>query len=186
MIKDGGTNPSTTCKIAAQQLAADSDVVGVVGAMRSSCSKASHQYFRDNGKRNKGHDNLSKQSNSIYRDRLCCCFDPYCDLVSWCPLKFNPQQYQIPNIKIQVCKILKKQMVPCKSTAEEVSYKCSIDRLKGQNTLHVSIIHFGSEGVESLPKIFILLRNFSRDWKITSFSGTRAFRPVLIAISFLY
>lgn len=48
MIKDGGTNPSTTCKIAAQQLAADSDVVGVVGAMRSSCSKASHQYFRDN------------------------------------------------------------------------------------------------------------------------------------------
>lgn len=50
MIKDGGANPSTTCKIAAQQLAADSDVVGVVGAMRSSCSKASHQYFRDNGK----------------------------------------------------------------------------------------------------------------------------------------
>lgn len=48
MIKDGGTNPSTTCKIAAQQLAADSDIVGVVGAMRSSCSKASHQYFRDN------------------------------------------------------------------------------------------------------------------------------------------
>ena len=91
MIKDGGTNPSTTCKIAAQQLAADSDVVGVVGAMRSSCSKASHQYFRDNGKRNKGHDNLSKQSNLIYRDRLCCCFDPYCDLVSWCPLKLNPQ-----------------------------------------------------------------------------------------------
>ena len=52
MIKDGGTNPSTTCKIAAQQLAADSDIVGVVGAMRSSCSKASHQYFRDNGERN--------------------------------------------------------------------------------------------------------------------------------------
>ena len=51
MIKDGGTNPSTTCKIAAQQLAADSDIVGVVGAMRSSCSKASHQYFRDNGKK---------------------------------------------------------------------------------------------------------------------------------------
>ena len=50
MIKDGGANPSITCKIAAQQLAADSDVVGVVGAMRSSCSKASHQYFRDNGK----------------------------------------------------------------------------------------------------------------------------------------
>ena len=50
MIKDGGTNPSTSCKIAAQQLAADSDVVGVVGAMRSACSKASHQYFRDNGK----------------------------------------------------------------------------------------------------------------------------------------
>lgn len=50
MIKDGGTNPSTSCKIAAQQLAADSDIVGVVGAMRSSCSKASHQYFRDNGK----------------------------------------------------------------------------------------------------------------------------------------
>jgi len=50
MIKDGGTNPSTSCKIAAQQLAADSNVVGVVGAMRSSCSKASHQYFRDNGK----------------------------------------------------------------------------------------------------------------------------------------
>ncbi|XP_078384806.1 uncharacterized protein LOC144667275 isoform X2 [Oculina patagonica] len=48
MIKDGGTNPSTTCKIAAQQLAADSNIVGVVGAMRSSCSKASHQYFRDN------------------------------------------------------------------------------------------------------------------------------------------
>ncbi|XP_044174984.1 uncharacterized protein LOC114950055 isoform X2 [Acropora millepora] len=48
MIKDGGANPSITCKIAAQQLAADSDVVGVVGAMRSSCSKASHQYFRDN------------------------------------------------------------------------------------------------------------------------------------------
>lgn len=50
MIKDGGTNPSKTCKIAAQQLAADSDIVGVVGAMRSSCSQASHQYFRDNGK----------------------------------------------------------------------------------------------------------------------------------------
>lgn len=48
MIKDGGSNPSTTCKIAAQELAADSDIVGVVGAMRSSCSKASHQYFRDN------------------------------------------------------------------------------------------------------------------------------------------
>ncbi|KAJ7377824.1 hypothetical protein OS493_026392 [Desmophyllum pertusum] len=48
MIKDGGINPPTTCKIAAQQLAADSDIVGVVGAMRSSCSKASHQYFRDN------------------------------------------------------------------------------------------------------------------------------------------
>ena len=57
MIKDGGANPSTTCKIAAQQLAADSDVVGVVGAMRSSCSKASHQYFRDN----------CKSSSKMYR-----------------------------------------------------------------------------------------------------------------------
>lgn len=47
MIKDGGTNPSKTCKIAAQELAADPEIVGVVGAMRSSCSQASHQYFRD-------------------------------------------------------------------------------------------------------------------------------------------
>ena len=51
MIKDGGTNPSKTCKIAAQELAADPDIVGVVGAMRSSCSQASHQYFRDKGER---------------------------------------------------------------------------------------------------------------------------------------
>ncbi|XP_032240858.2 uncharacterized protein LOC5515302 isoform X2 [Nematostella vectensis] len=48
MIKDEGLDPPTTCKIAAQQLAADPDVVGVVGALRSSCSEASHQYFRDN------------------------------------------------------------------------------------------------------------------------------------------
>ena len=51
MIKDGGITPSTTCKIAAQQLVADKDIVGVVGAMRSSCSISSHQYFRDNGKK---------------------------------------------------------------------------------------------------------------------------------------
>ena len=51
MIKDGGTNPSKTCKIAAQELAADPEIVGVVGAMRSSCSQASHQYFRDKGER---------------------------------------------------------------------------------------------------------------------------------------
>lgn len=65
MIKDGGTNPSTTCKIAAQQLAADSNIVGVVGAMRSSCSKASHQYFRDNGKRDivTGDECLLRRSN---------------------------------------------------------------------------------------------------------------------------
>lgn len=49
MVKDGGLDPSTTCKIAAQQLAADPDIVGVVGGLRSSCSIASHQYFRDHG-----------------------------------------------------------------------------------------------------------------------------------------
>ena len=50
MVKDGGRNPGTMCKLAAQQLAADSEIVGVVGAFRSSCSIASHQYFRENGR----------------------------------------------------------------------------------------------------------------------------------------
>ena len=70
MIKDGGTNPSTTCKIAAQQLAADSDIVGVVGAMRSSCSKASHQYFRDNGKQSWRHRSKVYVNTLICNDRL--------------------------------------------------------------------------------------------------------------------
>jgi hypothetical protein len=52
MVKDGGLDPPTTCKIAAQQLAADPDIVGVVGGLRSLCSIASHQYFRDHGKNN--------------------------------------------------------------------------------------------------------------------------------------
>ena len=71
MIKDGGTNPSKTCKIAAQQLAADSDIVGVVGAMRSSCSQASHQYFRDNGERN------NVMEHKIFRRHSCL-------MKSWC------------------------------------------------------------------------------------------------------
>jgi hypothetical protein len=41
MIKDGGLDPPTTCKIAAQQLA---DIVGVVGGLRSLCSITSHQW----------------------------------------------------------------------------------------------------------------------------------------------
>ncbi|XP_020916270.1 uncharacterized protein LOC110253659 isoform X2 [Exaiptasia diaphana] len=47
LVKDGGSDPPTTCKIAAQQLADDPEIVGVVGGYRSSCSIASHQYFRD-------------------------------------------------------------------------------------------------------------------------------------------
>lgn len=50
LVKDGGSDPPTTCKMAAQQLADDPDIVGVVGGYRSSCSIASHQYFRDHGK----------------------------------------------------------------------------------------------------------------------------------------
>ncbi|KAK3701047.1 hypothetical protein QZH41_008152 [Actinostola sp. cb2023] len=47
LVKDGGTDPPTTCKIAAQQLADDPEIVGVVGGFRSSCSIASHHYFRE-------------------------------------------------------------------------------------------------------------------------------------------
>lgn len=71
MIKDGGTNPSTTCKIAAQQLAADSDIVGVVGAMRSSCSKASHQYFRDNGKKIMDTNVIERD---LWSESVCCSY----------------------------------------------------------------------------------------------------------------
>ena len=84
MIKDGGTNPPTTCKIAAQQLAADSDIVGVVGAMRSSCSKASHQYFRDNGKQILAiiTETLTLKSNIFRTDRVYCCL-PLVVVLNW-------------------------------------------------------------------------------------------------------
>ena len=50
-------------------------------------------------------------------------------------------------------KIIVKQMVPCQSTAEEVSFEWSHHRIllidfKVRTTLHVSIIDFGSERVK--------------------------------------
>ena len=54
--------------------------------------------------------------------------------------------------QISFCKIRKKQMVPCKSTAEEVSFKWSHHRIsfthaEVRTTLHVCIIDFGIERV---------------------------------------
>ena len=73
-------------------------------------------------------------------------------------MDFTLKHPRVPKIKIQetcqisFCKILKKQIVPCKSTAEEVSFEWSHHRisstdLKVRTTLHVSIIDSGSERV---------------------------------------
>ena len=50
---------------------------------------------------------------------------------------------------------IKRQMVPCKSTAEEVSFEWSHHRIsstdsKVRTTLHVSIIDYGSERFQSI------------------------------------
>ena len=57
------------------------------------------------------------------------------------------------NSRLHFYKKVKKQMVPCKSTAEEVSFEWSHHRIsstdsKVRTTLHVSMINSGSERVK--------------------------------------
>ena len=59
------------------------------------------------------------------------------------------------NPQISFCKILKKQMVPCKSTAEEVSFEWSHHRIsstdsKVRTKLHVSIKIWFINGVDNV------------------------------------
>ena len=67
----------------------------------------------------------------------------------------NQNSRKIPNF---ILYNIEKQMVPCKSTAEEVSFEWSHNRIsstdsKVRTTLHVSTIDFGSEKVNFFKKM---------------------------------
>ena len=45
-VKDSGYNDNHQCREIAKQFVADSEIVGVVGAFRSTCSIKLNQYFK--------------------------------------------------------------------------------------------------------------------------------------------
>lgn len=49
-VKDSGYNDKYQCQEIAKQFAADPDIVGIVGAFRSTCSIELNQYFKTKGR----------------------------------------------------------------------------------------------------------------------------------------